>query len=169
MKTRVAMLFYFVWAALAAGIIYLVTDAGHSFWLAATLAYVLFIFVNGSLAYVFRARQLRREGKQPPSYLMYLFFPKGVRHNVAVPRPLRVLLGILISLGGALFVIVGGLMLTAMDFWRMPHSIGAVAMLLVLLVLGAAFAYVGFRLIIVKKDEPLLRRRQTKSSQIDAA
>src|SRR5258706_10748984 len=133
MHKLVVALYFAAWAAIAAGLIYLVTHAGHPFWIAATLAYLLFWVVNGSLVYVFRARQLRREGKQPPSYLMYLFFPKGVRQTVTVLRPLRVLLGILISLGGALFVIVG-LMLAGSEFSSMPHPIGAGAMVLVQLV-----------------------------------
>ena len=163
MHTLITALYFAVWAAVAAGLIYLVTDAGHPFWIAATLAYLLFWIGNGSLIYVFRARQLRREGKQPPSYLMYLFFPKGVRRTVTVPGPLRVLLGILISLGGALFVVVG-LILAGSEFSSMPHPIGAGAMVLVLLVLGAAFVYVGSRLI---NNESLLGRRQTKSSKTD--
>jgi hypothetical protein len=125
------------------------------------VAYLLFIFVNGSLAYRFRAQQLRREGKQPPSYLWYLFFPKGLRHTVVVPRLLRVLLGIVISVGGVLFVIGGTLMLKELEFSFILHSIRALAAVGVFFVLGLAFAFVGFRLMIVENDEPLFGRRQS--------
>lgn len=163
MNTRVAAgLYVGLWAAASAAVIYVVTGAGISLWLAAVLAYLLFLFVNGSLAYVFRVRQLRREGKPPPSYLSYLFFPKGlretlsVRNTVSVPRPIRVLLGLVISLGGAVLVVGGGFILNDPDFSRMPHPFVAIFMLVAM---GVAFAYVGLRLIIVKNDEPLLRHR----------
>src|SRR2546423_10796630 len=52
MKTRVLVALYFVlWATIAAGVIYVAMRAGHSVWVAGPLAYLLFIFVNGSLAY----------------------------------------------------------------------------------------------------------------------
>jgi hypothetical protein len=167
MNARVSLALYFVvWVGIAAAVIYLATALGYSLWLAAALAYLLFILVNGSLAYVFRARQLKREGKQPPSYLLYLFFPRGIRHTVEVPRPLRLCLGVIVSVGGGVFVAGSALALTDANFSRMPHPLAAVAMLLVL---GIAFAYVGVRLIIVENDEPLFRRRQTTSSRTDVA
>jgi hypothetical protein len=169
MKTRVLVALYLVlWATIAAGVIYVAMRAGHSVWVAAPLAYLLFILVNGSLAYFFRARQLRREGKQLPSFLMYVFFPKGVRYTVSVPRPIRVVLGSIIFLGG-LFLMLGGLMLASLDFLRAPYPFGAAAMLLVFVAMGAAFTYIGFRVIIVKDDQPLFKRRRAAESQINVA
>ena len=162
MNVRALTAIYVVfWAAVAGLVVIFMTRAGYSLWFAAVVAYLLFIFLNGSLAYRFRARQLRREGKQPPSYLAYLFFPKGLRHTVAVPRLVRILLGVIIAVGGVLFVIGAALMLKELEFSSMLHPIRTIAAVGVLIVLGSVFAIVGFRLIIVENDEPLFGRRQS--------
>src|SRR5436853_236903 len=67
-----------LWAAVAGGIIYGIVRAGYSTWIAVAGAFLLFVFVNGSLAYRARVRQLRIEGKEVPRYLQYLFFPQGL-------------------------------------------------------------------------------------------
>jgi hypothetical protein len=156
-----------LWVALAAGVMYAVMAAGYSFWLAAGLAYVLFFLVNGSLAYRYRARQLKQQGVRPPPFLKYLFFPQPVSFTspVAVPRPVRVLLGAVILVGGALFVAAGGLILAKLDFSSLAHPVGAVFMLLALAVLGLAIGYVGLRLIVVQNDEPLFSRGGRRSAQ----
>ena len=158
--------------AIVATVMYIATAVGLSLWLAAVLAFAIFFFVNGSLAYVSRARQLRGQGEQPPRFLVYLFYPRPFSSAVAMPRALRVLLGVVILAGGGLFVITGGLILTNLDFSRIPRPIGAVAMLLVLAILGLAFAYVGYRLIIIKNEDSLfkwIKSGKAKSSQNNAA
>jgi hypothetical protein len=67
-----------LWAAIAGGFIYGVVQAGISVWVAVGSAFLLFVLVNGSLAYGARVRQLRLEGKEPPRYLQYLFLPQGL-------------------------------------------------------------------------------------------
>jgi len=155
-----AGLYLAAWTAIATAVIYVLVRAGQPLWLALALASLLFIFVNGSLAYGVRARQLRREGKQPPRYLVYLFFPRGVQSEVALPRPIRIILGIPIALGGALLLVFSCLMPLSTKLSQVPHPLGAVVLPLLLASLGAAFMYVGYRLLVMQNDEPLLRPRR---------
>jgi hypothetical protein len=161
--TVVKGLYLALWVAIATAGIYAAIAAGHPFWLGAALTFALFFFVNGSLAYFFRARQLRLQGEQPPPFLVYLFRPAPLQYKsrVAVPRPLRLLLGVVIFIGGAFFVLIDVLMLTNLDFSRIPHPVGAVIMLFVLPVLGLAIAYVGFRLMVMKGEDPLFKRTES--------
>ncbi len=57
----------------------------------------------------------------------------------------------------------GGVILANLDYSKLAHPVGSVVMLLVLLALGLAIAYIGVRLIVMKKDDPLLKG--TKSGQ----
>jgi hypothetical protein len=163
-----------VWGAIAAAVIYLASETGHSLWVGAGVACVLFFLVNGSVAYRFRARQLRQQGKEPPSYLVYLFYPKPInfREPIALPRAFRVLLGIVILIGGAFLVLAGTVLLFTLDLSKVPHPVGAVIGLVVLASVGVGSLYVGVRLMVMKNDEPMLKGRksgETKSSSIGAA
>jgi hypothetical protein len=97
-----------VWATVAGGVIYGIVRAGYSGWVGVTAAFLLFGFVNGSLAYRGRARQLRLEGKEPPPYLRYLFFPQGSpKFKEEAPRFDHLLVGIAAALTGLFFVFCG--------------------------------------------------------------
>jgi hypothetical protein len=173
-KATAVAIFIGVWVAIAAAVIYLVSAAGYSFWVGAAAACVLFFLVNGSVAYRFRARQLRQQGMEPPPFLVYLFFPKPInfKERVALPRPFRVLLGIVILIGGAFLVLAGIGLLFALDLSKVPHPVGAVIGLVVLATIGVGSLYVGVRLMVMKNDEPMLTGRkssETKSSNIGAA
>jgi hypothetical protein len=79
-------------------------------------------------------------------------------------------LGAVLLIGGSFFVLTGGVILANLDLSKVPHPVGAVVMLLLLSVLGLAIAYVGVRLIVVKKDDLLLKRtKSSQTSDIDAA
>jgi hypothetical protein len=124
------------------------------------------------VAYRLRSRQLRRQGEQPPPFLKYLFFPKPLTTKVAVPRATRIVLGVLFLIGGALFFMMAGVFANEANYSAIAHAARAVVVLLTLLVFGVAIGYVGFRLIVVKNDEPLLRRSKstdTTSSHTGAA
>jgi len=163
-----------LWALVAAAVMYGVIAAGYSFWLAALLAYLLFFFVNGSLAYRYRARKLRQQGEEPPPFLVYLFFPKRVnfKDRVPLPRPFRILLGIFVFVGGGFLVLTGILLLFTLNPSQVPHPVGAVIALCVLAGIGVGIVYVGVRLIVMKNDEPMLtwlKSNETKSSNTGAA
>ncbi len=40
-------------------------------WIVVIGAVVVLFFLNGTLSYIYRARQMRSEGKEPPPYLRY--------------------------------------------------------------------------------------------------
>jgi uncharacterized membrane protein len=153
-------IYFAIWAAVLTGVVYAVTNAGYSIWLGVALAYLLFLFLNGSLAYAFLVKKLRQEGKQPPSYVMYVIFPKGYPGHVAVARPIRVILGVVIMLGGTLMVFAG-VTIPISDFKRMPHPVEATLMLVGL---GAAFIYTGYRLTVMSDNDSLFRRSKAPKS-----
>lgn len=158
MKARLFLVAYVgVWVAIAAAAIYLAVDHGFSWWHAAVPVYLLFVFVNGSLAYPFAKRRLESEGKQAPPYLSYLFFPKGRPQPISVPRPIRALFGIAIFLGGLLFVAFGVSRASGPNLSSVPHPIRAAVLLLVLVAMGLLFIYVGGRLVVMRSDEPLFK------------
>jgi len=52
-RLRIALAAYLaLWAAIAGGIIYGTVQAGYSAWVAVASAFLLFLFVNGSLAWI---------------------------------------------------------------------------------------------------------------------
>jgi hypothetical protein len=130
------------WIALAVVVAYL----GNSPWLSVGAVFITFFFVNGSLAYVLRSRQLRREGKTPPRYLAYLFQTHKIGQPTIVPAPIRITLGSIVILGGALFVFGGGVFVVGFDRLAV-FLVGCLFLLL-----GAAFVYVGYR--VIRMNQP---------------
>jgi hypothetical protein len=129
------------WVGVAAAAAYFGPVAGAPSWLAAGLVFIAFFFVNGSLAYLFRARQLRRQGKAPPRYLDFMIPPAGLHQPVRFPAPIRIMLGLIVIFGGVLFLFGGGTFVVYAD----RAGIGIVGA--VFLSLGLAFLYVGYRVI----------------------
>lgn len=160
-KRVVAALYFALLAAIVVSVAFFAVHAGCPFWLSGLLASLSFIFINGSLAYAHRARKLKMEGKPPPPYLMYLFFPEGISSTVQVPRLIRVILGLPVFLGGSALVLLDGLFLAHKNFSAILHSFGAIALHGVLMLFGAIFMYIGIRLFLVKDDERLFERGQT--------
>ncbi|HWI83652.1 hypothetical protein [Ramlibacter sp.] len=158
MKARLFLVAYVgVWVVIAAAAIYFAVSHGFSWWHAAVPSYLLFLFLNGSLAYVFTKRRLESEGRQAPPYLSYLFLPKGKPQRISVPRPIRALFGIVIFLGGLLFVAFGALLVSGPNLSSAPHPIEAAALLLLLVAMGVLFMYVGGRLVVMRADEALFQ------------
>jgi len=138
-----------LWAAVAGGIIYAIVLAGYSAWLAVAFAFLLFVFVNGSLAYTARVRQFRLEGKEPPPYFRYLFFPQGFpRYKDEAPRLTHFLVGIAAALTGLIFVFFGVALAFDAEWSRISHPIAAAGFCVILAGMGALFLYLGWRLVI---------------------
>lgn len=157
MKRQLFIAMYLgMWAAVTAGAIYLGRVLGVPSWHALLVAYLLFAFVNGSIAYVSVKRRLEAQGKRPPSYLMYLFVPRGIHESIAIPRILRIRVGLVIFSGGAAFALVA--MVLGFQFAARAQSVGALALLLASAAMGASFIYVGLRLIVMRADESLFKR-----------
>jgi|GEM_PF-4180248 len=154
-KSVVLAIYLTLSAAIAGGIIYGAIRAGYPLWLALATVYLLFVFLNGSLAYMARARRLRLEGQEPPPYLMYLFFPPGApKLRDEAPKSLRIIVGIVSALGGMFFVGCGLALFSEAEFSRITHPTLAAFICAVLAGIGVALLYVGWRLIALKKRPP---------------
>jgi hypothetical protein len=149
--------------AIAAAAIYFAMANGVPFWIAALAAFLLFGWLNGTMAYLGRARQMRERGEVPPPYLVYLLNPTGkpfsFRDKVAVPRFMRVLLGVVLLLGGVFLAFAGVVILFAVDLSTAPYPNAARVAMAILAAVGLAALYLSWRLVVVKDDEPLFKKR----------
>ena len=142
MKLKLLVLLYLgLWVSLGAVLAYFGVAVGIPVWATAVTAFVVFFFVNGTAAYVLRSRQLRREGKTPPAYARYMFQTQEINGPIPIPGAVRVVLGLIVILGAGLFILGGGVFLFA--FERPGYLVAGC----LFLVLGLAFAYVGYRVI----------------------
>jgi len=133
-----------------------------STWLIVIGIALVFFIVNAAFAYRYRSRQLRAQGREPPPFLVYLFFPRPFASRVPMPKPLRVTLGVLIVAGGAAFIL-GGTLLLSTPAEEQAYPLGVVVPVVLLLALGAFFGYVGYRLIVMRSAETLFRRTTKKN------
>lgn len=142
MKLKLLVAMYLgSWVGLAAVLAYFGVGIGVPVWATAVSVFVVFFFVNGSLAYVYRSRHLKREGQTPPGYVNYLFQTQKISDPVQVPAPVRVALGLIVAFGAALFVLAGGVLILG------AKNSGQLLAGCILLALGSAFAYVAYRVI----------------------
>jgi hypothetical protein len=147
MVKLVVAIYLAFWVAVAATAAYFGPAAGVPAWLSVGLVFITFFFVNGSLAYLFSARQLRRQGESPPRYVDFMLSPWSLHQPVRFPAPIRIALGLIVIFGGVLFVFAGGTFVVHVDrtgIW----VVGAVFLLL-----GLAFLYVGYRVIRMNRPE----------------
>jgi hypothetical protein len=156
----IKVLYFGSWLVIAAAVIYFTMAAGYSFWLGAVLAWVVLGLVNGSLAYWLRAKQMRAQGEKPPPFLVYLLYPKAVsfRDKVPVPRVLRVLVGLVFLVCGAVLAVVPLLVIASLANSADAQPIRTAIGMGIVSLIGWPIVYVGFRLIVVTNDEPLFRR-----------
>jgi hypothetical protein len=149
MNQRIALALYLaVWAAVAGGVTYGVVRSGYSVSVAVASAFFLFFLVNGSLAYRARVRQLRMEGKEPPRYLRYLFFPQGrPKYKEEAPRSTHFVVGIAAALTGVFFVFCGIALAFDAEWSRISQPLIAAAICIVLANVGVVFLYLAWRLL----------------------
>jgi hypothetical protein len=135
-----------IWTSVAAGIVYGIVQVGYPAWVAVISAFLLFVFVNGSLAYRARARQLRLEGKEPPPYFKFLFFPQGFpKFKEQAPKFDHVLVGIAATITGLFFLFCGAGLAFGADWSRMSQPMLVASICLVLAGIGAVFLYLAWR------------------------
>jgi hypothetical protein len=153
MNRRFVLAIYFgFWALAQAAIVYLGINYGLSWLDAVALACLIFTVGHGATSYVGLRRRLSAEGKQPPSFLLHVFFPRGTDATVTVWRPVRVLLGILILPCGALFAVVSiSLLIDAVREASLSMLIAAP----VAGVVGILAVYIGWRLLFMRGNERL--------------
>ena len=127
-----------------------------SAWITVIAIAIALFLANATLAYRYRSRKLRSLGQEPPPFLKYLFFPRPLPQRVPIPRPVRLILGLLFLAGGAFFVLIAALPFIPS---ARSHSDPLILGLVVLACgsIGAAIGYTGFRLVVVKNDEPLFK------------
>ena len=149
MNTRLKLglaAYLLLWAAIAGGIIYGIVQAGYPAWAAVAFAFLLFTVANGSLAYGARARQSRLEGKEPPPYLRYLFFPQGFpKFRQAAPRFEHFLVGIAAILTGLFFVFCGVALAFTAEWSRISQPILVASICAILAGIGTLFLYFAWR------------------------
>jgi hypothetical protein len=144
-----------LWAAIAGGIIYGIIWAGYPGWVAVVSVCLLFIFVNGSLAYRARVRQLRLEGKEPPPYLGFLFFPQGLpKFKEQAPRAEHFFVGIAAAVAGLFFVFCGVALAFSAQWSRISQPIMAVGICAVLAGIGGLFLYFAWRCLRFRGSPP---------------
>lgn len=144
-----------LWAVVAGGSIYGIVLAGYSAWIGVAFAFVLFAFLNGSLAYGARARRSRLEGKEPPPYLRYLFFPQGFpKYGDEAPRSAHILAAIAAALTGLFFVFCGVALALDAEWSRISHPVVAAGFCVILAGIGALFLYLAWRLVAFGKRSP---------------
>jgi hypothetical protein len=148
-RLRFALAAYLaLWVAIAGGIIYGIVGAGYSAWVAVAFSFLLFVLVNGSLAYRARVRQLEREGKESPRYLQYLSFPQGYpKFKQEAPRSAHLLVGIAAALTGVFFVSCGVALAFDAEWSRISQPLLAAAICIILASFGVAFIYFAWRLL----------------------
>ena len=142
-------------AAIAAGIVSGVVKAGYPLWAGGVLAFLVFLFLNGSLAYKAKVRKQRAEGKEPPKYFQYIFFPQGrPKFKEAAPRSTHFLVGIASAITGAFFVFCGVALALDGQWSRISKPCIAAAICIVLAGIGVAFLYLAWRLLAFGKKAP---------------
>ena len=154
MKKQVALAAYWIlWAALTAIVIHVAGRFGISLWEAGALAFLSFIFVNGTAAYSIHAKRLRSEGREPPPYLEYVFFPKGApRSTEEAPRSQKLFVAALAGVMGAFLVYCGVALALDGEFSRIPHPIAAGLLCFVISGIGAMLLYLTWRLLASSKQ-----------------
>jgi len=143
------------WAAIAGGIIYGVARGGYPSWVGAVCAFVLFAFVNGSLAYRARVRQLTSEGKQAPSYFRYLLFPQGSpQFKDAAPRFEHFLVGIASALIGLFLFFCGVALAFDAEWSRISQPVLVASICVSIAGIGALFLYLAWRCLSSIRKQP---------------
>ena len=137
-----------LWAAVTAGLIYGIVLAGYSAWIGVASGFVLFLCVNGSLAHRARVRQFRLEGKEPPSYLQFLFLRRGFpKFKEEAPRFDHFLVGMAAALTGLFFVFLGLGLAFGSDWSRVSQPILLGSVSVILAAIGAVFLYLAWRMV----------------------
>ena len=148
MNKRVALTLYLgLWTGLSIGVIFGMTRFGYPLWAAAICAYLLFMFLNGALAYLHRSRQLKREGEEAPAYLRYLCIPRGFpKYTQEAPASTHALVGLAAAVAGLFFAFCGVALALDANWSQLQHPFIVIAICSTLAGIGAAFLYLAWRL-----------------------
>jgi hypothetical protein len=150
-----AAAYFAVWAAVAGAVAYGILQAGYSAWIAVASALLLVAFLSGSLAYIAHGRRLRLEGKEPPSFFQFLFFPPGFpKFKEAAPRFEHFVVGIAAVITGVFFVFCGVALAVDAEWSRISQPVLVASICMVLAGTGALFLYLAWRLFAFSRKPP---------------
>lgn len=149
-KVKLVIVLYLgLWIYFGMLLVPLGADVGIPVWVGAIAVYTTFFFVTGSLAYLLRSVEFKRQGQTPPRYLNYLFRTPSIHEPIPIPALVRFGLGLVVLLGGGLFAFAGGVLMYAVK------GTGALIAGGIVLSLGLVFAYVGYR--VIRMNRPARR------------
>ena len=99
------------------------------------------------------------------------FLQRQAESSVRLSRPFRAVLAVVILLGAAVFIFLGGLLLLGTDRSKLPSPTGALLLASFLLARGLGFGYIATRLLFVKRhaDHLLSARAARIASYCTAA
>lgn len=148
MNKPVALTVYLaLWAVAVGGIIHWMHGSGYSLLIAVACAYLLFVVVNGSIAYRVHVLRNRSEGKQPQPYLRYLFLPPGItKLKEEAPGSAHRLVGVVALVAGVFFVFCAIALAFDAEWSRIPNPALAVALCLIPGSIGVTLLYTAWRL-----------------------
>lgn len=90
MKIELLVALYLgIWVGVGAMVAHFGEQNGVTTWVSAVATFVVFFFVNGTLGYPLRSRQLKREGKTPPGYANFMFQTQKINQPMQVPSLVR--------------------------------------------------------------------------------
>jgi hypothetical protein len=163
MKARILVSLYFLlWIGIAVVAFHYAKQLEFSSLSAVIFAFLLFSFGNSSIVYFFCNHRLKQEGKPSVGYIKSVFLPKKTHETVAIPRPIKIILGAIVFLGGAGFLGVVFLVTRDVYYTSSVDLFVKLLFLLTLIVVGATFSYIGYRLLVIKDDERIFRRVRSK-------
>lgn len=158
-KIVLVVLYLSVWAAIAVSIGFGLLRAGLSPWLAVSGAWLLVMLLVGSLSTALRARRHAPGGKQAPGYFRSVFglglSRSELQAQIRVPRPVRIVLGVVVFITSLIFLAGAGLLLAGPGIKEAPLPLGGIVFAIVMVMAGAAFGYVAVRLFVVRDNESL--------------
>lgn len=91
------------------------------------------------------------------------FLQRQAESSVRLSRPFRAVLAVVVLLGAAFFIFLGGLLLLGTDRSQLPSPTGAFLLAVFVLVLGMGFGYIGTRLLLIRRHaEHLMSARAAR-------
>jgi hypothetical protein len=146
--------YWLFWLLVGWGVVQLAATFGVSWTDALAPAFLVVFFGIGSAAYLAKRRRLLAAGQPAPRYLATVV-PVDPKQTVPFPRPLRMLVGAIFLLFGVLFAI--GTVLLFVGFIIDRKFLAALLVGAMFGSFGMAITYVGWRLLVVRDGERLVR------------
>ncbi|MEM6998753.1 MAG: hypothetical protein AAF419_02815, partial [Pseudomonadota bacterium] len=152
MKKHVALISYLIlWFIILASVIWSMVQFEYPLWLGFVTAYLLFLFLNGSLSYWYIRKKHKNEGTKSPPYLSYILFPDGVpKLRNDAPRFMHVIVGIAALFIGAFLTFCGIALAIDSNWPNIPQPFLGATFCLILFFIGILFLYLSWRLFVFR-------------------